>query len=99
MSMATEQQQVVEQLVIQFPAIAAWVIVILLATIAGIAGLVGRKFLQRMDTQDTMLGGIKELLALEVSKLRELHHEMDRRVSIVETVLKITGKLPSKDNQ
>lgn len=85
--MPAESHQAVEQLVIAFPSAAAWVIVILLTIIALGAAWMGRKFLSRMDDQDTTLLAIKDLLASEVGKLREMHHAMDRRVVWIEAQL------------
>lgn len=81
------QAQVVERLVVLFPSLAAWVIVGLLVLIGAIVAALGRKFLIRMDAQDTALGDIKELLASEIGKLREMHHSVDKRVAVLETTV------------
>lgn len=78
------QAQIVERLVVLFPSLAAWAIVGLLVLIGLIVAALGRKFLSRMDAQDTALGDIKELLASEVKQLREMHHGMDVRVARLE---------------
>ncbi|MCC6197190.1 MAG: hypothetical protein IT518_22265 [Burkholderiales bacterium] len=87
-------QPVIEQFVIAFPTAAAWLIVLLLAMIIGIVLYLGRKFLHRMDTQDDALTEIKELIASEVGKLRELYHGVDRRVVGVEATLRFMGGKP-----
>lgn len=78
--MPVDAHPVVEQLVIQFPSLAAWLIVGLVAIIAGGGALATRKFLARLDTQDDSLRKIEELLASEIGKLREMHHDVDKRV-------------------
>lgn len=78
------EHEVVEQIVVLFPVLAAWLIVALVAIIATGGALAVRKFLSRMDRQDIALGDIKELLASEVSKLREMHHDIDVRVARLE---------------
>lgn len=78
--MPIDAHPVVEQLVIQFPTLAAWLIVGLVAIIAFGGALATRKFLARLDTQDESLRKIEELLASEIGKLREMHHDIDRRV-------------------
>lgn len=89
--MPVESHQAVEQLVIAFPAAAAWIIVMLVGIIVMGFGVYARKFLKRMDAQDETLNAIRSLLASEVGKLRELHHEIDKRVLLVEGAL---GLLP-----
>ena len=76
----TEEAKIVEQLVVLFPTVAAWLIVGLVALIAAGGGIAVRKFMARLDSQDSTLGQIKELLASEIGKLRELHHDIDKRV-------------------
>lgn len=80
----TPEHEVVEQIVVLFPVLAAWLIVALVAVIATGGAFAVRKFLFRMDRQDVALGDIKELLASEVSKLREMHHDIDVRVARLE---------------
>lgn len=82
----------VQTIVVQFPALAAWLIVALVLVIAtggaiatNMARTSVKNFLARMDAQDKSLGEIKELLASEVQKLRELHHDIDKRVGKLET--------------
>lgn len=88
-----ETPQVVEQFVIAFPTFAAWLIVGLLVVIATGAAYMGRKFLQRMDTQDASLNNIEKLLASEVGKLRTMLHGVDRRVVWLESK---QGRLPGE---
>lgn len=77
---------IVEQFIVQFPTAAAWLIVALLGLIGTGLGLMGRKFMARLDSQDATLGQIKELLASEIGKLRELHHDIDKRVVRLESL-------------
>lgn len=94
-------QPAVEQFVIAFPTAAAWVIVLLIAAIVvlmlfGLRFLRAQaiRFLSRMDSQDKALLDIKELLASETQKLRELYHSVDRRVVGVEAQLRFLGGKP-----
>lgn len=82
--MAPPDAAVVEQIVVMFPALAAWTIVLLVGVIAAGGAFAVKKFLGRMDTQDTALQDIKVLLASEVKQLREMHHGMDVRVARLE---------------
>lgn len=81
------QAKVVEQLVVLFPTVAAWVIVFLLIVIGFVVAYLGRLFLRRMDVQDDALKAIKELLASKITELRELHHSVDKRVTVLETAI------------
>lgn len=74
------ESKIVEQIVVMFPSLAAWLIVGLVGVIVAGGGLAVRKFMSRLDSQDNTLGQIKELLASEIGKLRELHHDIDKRV-------------------
>lgn len=85
------ETRVIEQFVVQFPAVAAWLIVALLAALTGGAALMGRRFMARLDTQDNTLIEIKNLLASEIGKLRELHHDIDKRVVRLEAVQSAEG--------
>ena len=69
-----------EQLVIAFPALAAWLIVAIGACMLALVGFGGRKMLDRLDSQDTALEQIRQLLASEVHKLREMQHGIDLRL-------------------
>lgn len=80
----TEETKIVEQLVVLFPALAAWTIVALVALIAAGGGLAVRMFMRRLKKQDDTLAEIKNLLASEVGKLREMHHDIDVRVARLE---------------
>lgn len=86
------EAQIMEQLVVQFPSVAAWLIVALLGLISLGVGYFGRKFMARMDTQDTALLQIKDLLASEIGHLRELHHAIDKRVAVIETHINVDGR-------
>ena len=99
----TTAQPVVEQFVIAFPAAAAWVIVGLVFVIVVLLIFAMRfargqavKFLSRMDAQDDALGQIKDLLASEVQKLRELYHSVDRRVVGLEAQMRFVGGKPTQ---
>ena len=99
----TTAQPVVEQFVIAFPTGAAWLIVgliclIVLLLLIAMHFVRGQaiKFLSRMDAQDKALGDIKDLLASEVQKLRELYHGVDRRVVGVEAQLRFLGGKPTQ---
>lgn len=81
-----------EQIVVMFPSLAAWLIVALVGLIAAGGGLAVRKFMSRLDSQDSTLGQIKELLASEIGKLRELHHDIDKRVVRLEAQADSTSK-------
>ena len=45
-----------------------------------------RQFIIRMDKQDHALEDIRDLLASEVGKLREMQHSIDKRVIRLETL-------------
>lgn len=85
------EPKVIEQLVVLFPALAAWSIVVMLAMIGSGVAFLARKFLMRLDVQDDTLRDIKNLLASEVGKLRELHHDIDRRVVRLESLQDAEG--------
>lgn len=74
-----------EQLVIAFPALAAWLIVAIGASMLALVGFGGRKMLDRLDSQDTALEQIRQLLASEVHKLREMQHGIDVRLVRLES--------------
>lgn len=95
------ETQVVEQFVVMFPSAAAWLLVIMVGVIGTGIGVGGRKFLKRLDSQDTSLdmqnktlAQIKDLLASEIAKLREMHHDMDKRVIVLETLQ--NGGMPKR---
>lgn len=88
----SEETRIVEQIVVMFPSLAAWLIVALVGAIATGGGLAVRMFMGRMKNQDAMLGEIKELLASEIGKLRELHHDIDKRVVRLEAQADSGGK-------
>lgn len=44
-----------------------------------------RKFVERMDSQDVALNEIRDLLASEIGKLREMQHELDKRIIWIES--------------
>jgi hypothetical protein len=73
-----------EQLVTHFPSLAAWLIVIIGAALLGLVGFGGREMIKRLDSQDTALDQIRQLLASEVHKLREMQHCIDIRLARVE---------------
>lgn len=90
-----EETKIVEQLVVLFPALAAWIIVALVGLIAAGGGVAFRSFFRRLREQDVAaaafraestvaLREIKELLASEIGKLREMHHDVDVRVARLE---------------
>lgn len=81
----TEEARIVEQLVVLFPTVAAWLIVGLVALIAAGGALAVKKFMRRLDTQDTTLNKIAELLASKIGELREEAHAMETRVVRIET--------------
>lgn len=80
-----EGRVIVEQLVVLFPALAAWVIVALVGAIAAGGAMAVRKFLTRLDAQDLTLNRISELLASEIGKLRDKDHAIETRVVRIET--------------
>lgn len=69
-----------EQLVVSFPALAAWLIVAIGGMLLGIVAYGGKQLLKRLDLQDRALESIRGLLASEVQQLREMQHDMDVRV-------------------
>lgn len=71
------ETRVVEQIVIQFPALAAWLIVFLVVVIVAGGGWAVKKFIQRLDA-------IESLLSSEIKTLREMSHDMDVRVARLE---------------
>jgi hypothetical protein len=75
--MNATESQVVEQIVVMFPSLAAWLIVLLVGTIAAGGALAVRKFIARLDT-------IEGLLASEIKSLREMHHGIEVRVARLE---------------
>ena len=74
-----------EQVVVMFPSLAAWLIVALVGVIATGGGWAVKKFMHRLDTQDETLNKIADLLASEISKLREADHDIEKRVVRIET--------------
>ncbi len=81
----TEEAKIVEQLVVLFPTVAAWLIVGLVALIAAGGAIAVKKFMARLDTQDNTLNKIAELLASEIGKLRDKDHAIETRVVRIET--------------
>lgn len=81
----TEEAKIVEQLVVLFPTVAAWLIVGLVALIAAGGAMAVKKFMARLDTQDNTLNKIAELLASEIGKLRDKDHAIEKRVVRIET--------------
>jgi hypothetical protein len=81
----TEEAKIVEQLVVLFPTVAAWLIVGLVALIAAGGAMAVKKFMARLDTQDNTLNKIAELLASEIGKLRDKDHAIETRVVRIET--------------
>ena len=73
----SEETRIVEQIVVQFPSLAAWIIVGLVGAIAAGGGWAIKKFIERLDS-------IEALLSSEIKTLRELHHDMDVRVARLE---------------
>ena len=69
-----------EQLVVSFPALAAWLIVAIGGLLLTIVAYGGKQLLKRLDVQDAALESIRDLLASEVKQLREMQHGMDVRV-------------------
>ena len=55
-----------------------------------IIGYFGKKTVDRLDSQDHELAGIRDLLASEVKHLREMQHSIDVRVTRVEERCAIT---------
>ena len=74
-----------ENVVVAFPGLAAWLIVGIGALLVGIVSYGGRQVLQRLDTQDNALEAIRSLLASEVHKLREMQHAIELRVTRIES--------------
>lgn len=87
----SEEHRIVEQLVVLFPTLAAWLIVALVALIAAGGAMAVKKFMARLDTQDTTLNKIAELLASEIGKLRDKDHQIETRVVRIETHVGIDG--------
>lgn len=76
----TEEAKIVEQLVVLFPTVAAWLIVGLVALIAAGGAFAVRKFMARLDTQDAALNKIANLLSAKFDELREHGHAIEKRV-------------------
>jgi Tfp pilus assembly protein PilO len=72
---------VVEQIVVQFPAAAAWLIVTLVGAIVLGGGWAVKKFIGRLDA-------IESLLSSEIKTLREMQHATDVRVATLEGQLR-----------
>lgn len=81
----TEEAKIVEQLVVLFPTVAAWLIVGLVALIAAGGAFAVRKFMARLDTQDAALNKIANLLSTKFDELREHGHAIEKRVVRIET--------------
>lgn len=67
----------VEQIVVMFPSLAAWLIVTLVGAIAFGGGWAVKKFISRLDA-------IESLLSSEIKTLREMQHATDVRVATIE---------------
>lgn len=78
--MNAPEPQVVEQIVLQFPALAAWLIVFLVGVIVAGGGLAVTMFIKRLVS-------IEGLLSSEIKTLRAMHHEIDNRVVWLEASL------------
>lgn len=65
--------------------IAVWMIVAIGGALLGLLSYGGRLMLGRLDKTDASLEAIRELLASEIQKLRELHHDVDKRLIRIET--------------
>lgn len=92
----SEETRIVEQLVVLFPALAAWTIVALISVIVAGGALAARLFFKRLREQDKAaaefrqesaiaLREIKDLLASEIGKLREADYHIKERVVRIET--------------
>lgn len=65
--------------------LAAWMLVVIGGAFVSILAYGGKLLLNRLDTQDETLAAIRDLLASEVKTLREMHHDIDLRVTKIET--------------
>lgn len=74
-----------DQFVISFPALAAWLIVVIGGGLLALVAFGGRKLLERLDAQDGELRAIRDLLQSEVQQLREMSHQMDIRLTRIES--------------
>ena len=74
-----------EPFVISFPALAAWLIVLIGSALCAIVAFGGRKVLDRLDAQDDELAKIRDLLQSEIHQLREMSHQMDLRLTRIES--------------
>lgn len=81
----SEETRIVEQLVVLFPTLAAWLIVGLIALIAAGGAYAVQKFMVRLDTQDAALNKIANLLSSKFDELREHGHAIEKRVVRIET--------------
>ena len=74
-----------QPVVVAFPELAAWLLVLIGTALLGLVLYMGKQALRRLDLQDEALEAIRELLASEVQKLREMQHAIDLRVTKIET--------------
>jgi hypothetical protein len=82
--------QAIQSIVVAFPTLAAYLIVLMFAGGIGTMLWGGRKILGRLDEQDKTMGSIRDLLASEIAKLREMNHEIELRVIVIEERCRIS---------
>lgn len=73
-----------KEFVVQFPALAAWLLVALGSAFVLLIGFGGRVFLRRLDRQDKTMEDIKVLLTSETATLRTMLHDQDVRIVRIE---------------
>lgn len=98
----------------QFPALAAWLIVAGGGALFALVAFGGRQFFKRLDGQDETLKAIsssigkevtaiKDLLASEIQHLRDMQHDIDKRVVSLEAYMGASylgrgrARAPAKD--
>jgi hypothetical protein len=75
----------VEQHALELLHFAIWLLIAIGGMTLSLALYFIRQFVKRMGRQDTALEAIRDLLASEVSKLREMQHALDKRVIWIES--------------
>jgi len=69
--------------------IAVWLLVAVGSATFTLALWFIRQFIFRMSRQEAALADIRDLLASEVSKLREMQHDLDKRVIRLESTYNV----------